>query len=263
MVTKDLGFVLRRYNFRETSVIANFYTCKFGKITGILKGFYTVKKEFSSSLDIFSLNELIFYPKRRDIWLVSFADIVSDYDYLRKDIVKAQTAGIFLNIIDRTMQPWDKNDNVFNLLKVCLDSLNREDEKKLLYVFLIKFLTLSGFKPEFSRCIICHNSIEEVVFFSVSKGGLLCKECCRGVGDYKRISREAISSLLYIQNTDFNLSLRIKPTLDCEKEIYYILQEFLRYHLDFDISCNDYNGGGTLPAGRQGLQRLIHKKSIS
>jgi DNA repair protein RecO (recombination protein O) len=235
MVTKDLGFVLKRYNFRETSVIANFYTFKFGKITGILKGFYTAKKEFSTNLDIFSLNELIFYPKKRDIWLVSFVDLIQDFYFLRKDIHKAKVAAAFVDIIEKSMQPWDENSQIFELFKVSLQALKDEDEKKVLYIFLIKFLSLCGFKPEFSRCLGCHSYINEETFFSISRGGLLCKRCHTTSADYQRIDKETISSLLYVQNSDFSLALRLKPTAFCEKEIFYTLQNFLRYHLDFDI----------------------------
>jgi DNA repair protein RecO (recombination protein O) len=235
MVTKDLAFVLKRYNFRETSVIANFYTCKFGKITGILKGFYSVKKEFSSSLEISSLNEIIFYPKKRDIWLISFADLVSGYDFLRCNISKAKVAAFFLEIIDKTMQPLDKNEYIFNLLKVALEAIGSENENKIFYIFLIKFLTLAGVKPEFSRCIVCHSQIEEEAFFSVARGGLLCKKCHSAAADYQEISKETVFSLLYIQNNDFNLSLRLKPTKASEKEISYLLQQFLSYHLDFTL----------------------------
>jgi DNA repair protein RecO (recombination protein O) len=236
MVTKDYGFVLKRYNFRETSVITNLYTLKFGKITGILKGFYTLKREFSSPLDIFSLNEIIFYPKKRDIWLISFTDLIDNYTLLRKNYAKAKTAAVISEIIDKIMQPWDKNGAIFELFKNCLGALSQQEEKKVLYIFLIKFLSLCGFKPEFNRCIICHTGINEQFFFSVSKGGLLCQRCHRAADDYQKIKQESVASLLYIQTADFNLASRLKPTFDSEKEILCILKAFLFYHLDFDIS---------------------------
>ncbi|MFA5271075.1 MAG: DNA repair protein RecO [Candidatus Omnitrophota bacterium] len=235
MVTKDLGFVMKRHNFRETSIIASFYTKKFGKITGILKGFYTFKKEFSSSLDLFTLNELIFYPKKSDIWLVSFADLVRDYDFLRKNINAATAASVFINLTDRALGPWDKNPEVFNLIKEALSFLQKENVRKVLYVFLVKFLTLSGFKPEFGKCLLCHKPISEETFFSVLRGGLICKKCSSNDHDLKKISREAIASIFYIQNNDFIVALRLKPTEECEKEVMFILREFLCYHLEFDV----------------------------
>ena len=236
MVTKDFGFVLKRYNFRETSVITSFYTQKFGKITGILKGFYTQKKEFASHLDNLSLNEIVFYPKKSDVWLVSFADLVCDYGYLRSDISRANVASIFLNLIDKTMQPLDKNLEVFQLLRDSLFSLKEENAKKALYVFLIKFLTLSGFKPEFGKCLVCHKPANEETLFSVSRGGLVCKKCAPTDQDTRKIGADTIASLFYIQNNDFSLALRIKPAAECEKEMVYLLREFLCCHLDIDIS---------------------------
>jgi len=266
MVTKDLAFVLKRYNFRETSVIASFYTQKFGKITGILKGFYTQKKEFASHLDKLSLNEIVFYPKKSDVWLISFADLVYDYGFLRSDLSRASVASIFLNLIDKTMQPLDKNLEVFELLRDSLFSLKEETARKTLYVFLIKFLTLSGFKPEFGKCLICHKQANDETLFSVSRGGLVCKECglepagrrpaptfVTGVAspaesgqdiqakgakdqDTRKVGADTIASLFYIQNNDFPLALRIKPTAECEKEMVYLLREFLCCHLDIDIS---------------------------
>ncbi|MDD5195333.1 MAG: DNA repair protein RecO [Candidatus Omnitrophica bacterium] len=235
MIEKDVGFVLRRYNFRETSLITSLYTSRFGKITGILKGFYTPKKEFSSSLGICTLNEFIFYPKKREIWLISHADLVRDYPFLRNNLAKSKVAIAFINLIERSMQLWDKNKAVFSLLKNSLSYLSAHEERRMLYIFLIKFLTLSGFKPEFNKCLLCHSYFNETIFFSVSKGGLLCKNCQKKAADSRRISKETSSSLLYIQDKDFPYVCRLNPTETCEKEIYHLLRAFLSYHLEFDI----------------------------
>ncbi|RKY41328.1 MAG: hypothetical protein DRP76_00065, partial [Candidatus Omnitrophota bacterium] len=67
MIAKDLGIVTKRVNFRETSVVVNIFTKNYGRISGILKGFYRGRKEFTSSLDIFTLNEVLFYPRRSSL----------------------------------------------------------------------------------------------------------------------------------------------------------------------------------------------------
>ena len=234
MVEKDIGFVLRRYNFRETSLIASLYTYRFGKIRGIFKGFYSKKREFSSSLDIFSLNEFIFYPKKSEIWLVSQVDSISYYPFLRKDISKAKVAAAIFNFIDKIMQLWDRNVYVFGLINNCLDSLEDEKSIKILYIFLIKFLTLSGFKPEFNHCINCKVSLGGPFLFSASKGGLLCRDCSSKISDAGAISKQASKSLLYIQNTDFPQVSRLNPGSKCEDEILMILKSFVSYHFELN-----------------------------
>lgn len=236
MIEKDIGFILRRFNFRETSVIATIYTLRFGKISGILKGFYTRKKEFSSPLEVFSLNEFTFYPKKREIWLVSGVDLLCDHSFLRRDHAKAQVAGMCFSLIDRVMQLWDQNPSVFDLLESTLENLENSDERKMLYMFLIKFLTLSGFKPEFNRCISCHCGLEDIVYLSVARGGLLCGRCLGSESSAQKISNEAVSSLRYIQNNDFPHLLRLKPSVLCEEEMISILRDFILFHIGFDVS---------------------------
>lgn len=241
MISKDIGFVIRRHNFRETSVIASIYTSRFGKITGIFKGFYTQKKEFSTPLDVFTLNEFVFYPKKREIWLVSFADFIYDFYPLRDNFNKSRMGVIFLNLVDKTMPLWDSNPEVFFLLRQCLLWLCEEDERRVLYVFLIKFLTVSGFKPQFDHCIICHNNLSgEEVFFSVSKGGLVCGDCRHTSNDSRRITKEALACLFYIQRADFPGVNRLKISSASEKEILSLLRSFLLYHLDYDIFSKLY-----------------------
>ena len=238
MVEKDLGFVLKRYNFRETSLITTLYTFRFGKVRGIFKGFYTPKKEFSSPLDIFTLNEFVFYPKRNEIWLISHADLVSDFSYLREDLSKAKTGALIFNLLDKTMPLWDQNARVFNLINDSLNSLGQEQEFKILYIFLIKFLSLAGFKPEFNHCLNCQKGLDDEFSFSVARGGLICKVCAHQVGDAKKISKQACRCLVYIQSADFALTSRLKVTKSCEDEIFYILGRFLAYHFDFNDLIN-------------------------
>ncbi|MBP7088112.1 MAG: DNA repair protein RecO [Candidatus Omnitrophica bacterium] len=240
MVEKDLGLVLRRYDFRETSVITSLYTSRFGKIRGILKGFYTSKREFSSSLDLFSLNEIIFYPKKSEIWLVSYADLFLDYPFLRKNLVKAKTAAIFTQLIDKVMPLWDNNSYIFDLAINCLSALEEQREQKILCIFIIKLLTYSGFKPEFNHCIACRCLLDDKMFFSASRGGLLCQRCCKEAKDVQRISRQTSHSILYIQRENFPLVYRLNLSLKCEIEIIDILRSFLAYHFEFnDVFMNN------------------------
>lgn len=234
MIRKDKGFVLKRFNFRETSIIATIYSQHFGKIKGIFKGFYTQKKEFCSTLDIFSLNQFIFYPKESEIWLVSEAELISDFSYLRKDLEKAAVAGSFFNLLDQTMQLWDRNGHIFNLVFYCL-SMVEKDPKKAFFIFLIKFLTLAGIKPEFNHCILCQILIKETLFFSASRGGLLCRNCCHKDKFYKPVSQEASKTFTYIQKSSIKAATRVQLSRRCQEEILAIVTKFLGYHFDYSL----------------------------
>ena len=52
-IDKAEGFVLSKRDLRETSIIVEFYTKEFGKISGILKGIRTEPEKFASNLELF------------------------------------------------------------------------------------------------------------------------------------------------------------------------------------------------------------------
>ncbi|MCM8787168.1 MAG: DNA repair protein RecO [Candidatus Omnitrophica bacterium] len=235
MIVKDIGFIIRRYNFRNTSLIASIYTLNFGKIVGIFKGFYTKKREFTSHLGFCSLNEFLFYPKKREIWLISQTDLICDFSFLWKDLKKNEIATICSLLVDRMMPLWEVNKDVFFLFKQTLEYLDKKDIDIVFFTFLLKFLTFSGFKPQLNRCINCEATLIGDVFFSVGKGGLLCQKCYKKVDDWQKVSSQVGRSLLYLQDSHFPLVFNLQLAESCKKEINFILKQFLSYHLDFNF----------------------------
>jgi len=238
MIDKDLGFIMKRVNFRETSLLASIYTMKFGKIQGLFKGFYTNKKEFSSSLDIFTLNEFVLYPRKSEIWLISYADLIEGYDFLRADLDKNSIAAMFIRAVDKYIILPHANPQVFFLLKYSLESLKSYNSGRLIYIFMIKFLSICGFKPEFNLCIECHHPYSDEIYFSVSSGGIICDKCRFKEKDAHPISLETSSTIGYIQRSSFPQVLRINPGKACQEEMIFILRKFCEYHLHFDPFLN-------------------------
>jgi len=235
MIAKDLGFILRRTDFRDSSVIADIYTLNFGRISGILKGYYSGKKEFTSSLALFSLNEFVFYPRHRDVWLVSYVDMVADYDFLPASSAASGLAGLFAGLISRTMPAWESNQDIFHLLGESFQRLRQSQDRRLAHWFLLRYLELSGFKPELNRCLSCRDSLSAEVMFSIACGGLLCRLCGRGVADARPISPETAAGLLYMQENEFDPVSRLRLSPDAEVQTAAILRQFLLYHLEIDV----------------------------
>ncbi len=236
-IDKDIGFVLKRWNFRESSLMASIYTRKWGRIVGLFKGFYTNKKEFTSSLDILTLNEFILYPRRREVWLVSYADLIGESRFLHQNFFKAKIAALFAEIVYRTSGLHHSNPKVFFLLKNFLHTLEvLPEDEKVAYFFLIKFLTVSGFRPEFTHCIVCNGSCGQRAFFSISRGGLICRKCYSSSEESISLSKETVSVINYAQKHGGDHLFRLKISSKGEEELKFILKTFLEYHLEFSLS---------------------------
>lgn len=236
-IHKTEAIVLNRSDFRETSIIAQFFTRDFGKISGILKGIRKEPAKFASSLEPFSFNELIFYRKTSSsLHLVSACDIKENFSLARGSVYKIGAANLMIELLSAVMQQEDKNEEVFDLALTALRELNvNNNPDKIATIFKIKMLALSGFKPNFDSCVGCGSKITGTSKFSLSLGGLLCPACCRKDLASRSIFMGTVASIVHIERNDFknNLNLGLNPQI--KKELELILNAFLNFHLEKEL----------------------------
>ena len=107
-----------------------------------------------------------------------------------------------------------------------------KDIDKLVHVFQIKILLLSGFRPHIDSCVKCNKIIHGRARFSMKSGGLICSNCPTQEISFNVISKGAIASILHIEKGNWDECLRLGLTESVRKELKYILNNFLIYHLE-------------------------------
>ncbi|MDD5116240.1 MAG: DNA repair protein RecO [Candidatus Omnitrophica bacterium] len=236
-IDKTQALILNKRDIRETSIIIDFYSREFGKLSGLLKGIRAEPHKFASNLEPFSLNEIIFYRKTRSsIHLVSQADKLSDFSAIRSSIEKTTQAGFMMEMIASIMQPEDKNEEVFDLALASLKEMETNyNPSKIATIFKIKMLNLSGFKPHFDSCVSCSETINGQAKFSLSMGGLLCPRCMQKDPSSRSIFRGTIATVLHIERNAFSASLNLGMNPQIKKELDLILNSFLSFHLGREL----------------------------
>ena len=236
-IHKTEAIVLNRRDFRETSTIADFFTRDFGKISGLLKGIRDDPAKFATNLEIFSHNEIIFYRKRNSsLHLVSQADKMNNFDNIRQDIVRTGLGCFMMELLGAIMPQEDKNEDIFDLAMNCLRELEvTRNHDKIMTIFKIKMLSLSGFKPHLDSCVTCGGRVLGLSKFSLMLGGLLCPKCYPKDNTARSIFRGTVASILHIEKNDFrnNLNLGMNPQI--KKELELILNAFLNFHLEREL----------------------------
>ena len=202
MIVQTEGIVLKSFDFRETSRIATFFTKGQGKVKGILKGIRKDHKKFGSNIDKFSVNDIVYYRySRSDLHLVSQCDLKQFFFSIRQDYKRNMAANYGLELVDIVMPAEEPNEDVYQLVFDYLNSLeNFEDIDKLVHLFQIKMLQLSGFSPHLDACVKCRRPITVKARFSHASGGLICGACPVSESALMIISRGTVSSILHIEH---------------------------------------------------------------
>ena len=250
-IQKSEAIVLRTRDFRETSLIVNYFTKDFGKLSGLIKGIRNQPQRYGGIPLLFSHSFIVFYQQfKRDLNLVTQCDAKNEFLPIRKDLEKSNYANYFIELLDAVTQARDKNDKLFSLTTNSLLALCQNFEgRQVARIFEIKLLKLSGFKPCLDACVNCQRKfpssyplpIGEGGKFSAILGGILCSRCLSYDKEAKPVLKGTLASLDYIEKSNWQKALHLKMARNIDKELALILKNFL--------SCLLY----TSPSPRDGL----------
>ena len=242
MILQTQAIVLKRFDFRETSQIATFFTRDYGKIKGVLKGIRKDHKKFGSTIDQFSVNDIVYYTHREsDLHLISQCDLKNFFFKIRHDMKRTMAASYALELVDVIMPVEEKNVEIYDLIINYLSTLEEADDvSKLVHAFQIKILLLSGFRPFLDSCVVCQKKVTARMRFSMKLGGLVCEDCRANDHSATALSKGTIASLLHIERHGWRDVLRLKLTALTRKELKFILNNFLVYHFERHIKSARY-----------------------
>ena len=230
---KTEAVVIKTQRSGETSKIVTLFSPKFGKLKVVAKGSRGLKSRFFGSLEPLNHVSVVYYFKEtREYQFLSQADIIHAYDKLKADLKKYAMATVFCDLIDRT-ELEQANPYLFQILIDVLNEIDRTKQNLSNYYFwfLLRFLKINGFSPDFARCKICQtDSPNETVRFSIVNGSFSCGKCSLQEPTAVTVSAATIQYLRKLQVTSIkNLEL-IKITT--EKECEMLLLSFLQYHIE-------------------------------
>ena len=251
-VQKTQAIVLRTFPLREAHKIITFYTPDFGKVKAVAYGVKSPKSRLSGSLELLNHGMLLFnYRENRELQSLTNFEMIEGFDGIRTDFTRITYGCYFAELVDAIALEGDANPAIFNLLRNTYHVLaDTEDVRLLARVFEIKFLDLAGYAPQLSQCAYC-NSIETtasppqktrdtppgapIMLFSVSHGGLLCKNCQhRDITAFSMVpgSCELLKAL---RKSELNKLNRIQASTRNHRELKLVLSSFIQYHTERNL----------------------------
>ncbi len=242
MILQTEAIVLKTMDLRETSRIARFFSKDHGKVSGVLKGIRKDHKKFGSSVDKFSVNDIVYYQSRNsDLHLISQCDLKNYFFPIRQDLKKSLAVSYILELVDKIMPVEEPNRDVYQLMTDFLTALETAaDINTMIHIFQIKILLFSGFRPHLDSCLKCQRKITSRAKFSMRLGGLVCLTCPLNETGAILISQGAVASILHVEKSTWETCLRLSLTPAVKKELKFILNNFLVYHLGGKIKSEKY-----------------------
>ncbi len=233
--TKTQAFVLRTQDYRDTSALANFYTRDHGKIHGIIKGIRDTRYRFGSTLEPFSLNEILFYRRRRgggDLHQVTQVDALDLFPRIREDLERLSYASYFTELLDTLVEGESPSTEVFDLFKGSLFFLaSGASPRRSARIFELKLLDLLGFMPEIKACVGCRAENPDPAYFHIASGGICCKNCVPDSSSRMPVSRGTLNFLEHVRRSNVQALYNVKVSQEVGEELEKVLRRFVDFHL--------------------------------
>lgn len=181
-IRKAVGFVIRSMEYGETSKILSALTREAGMISLIAKGARRAESRFGAALELLTLTEFVYYH-REGLKTLSQATVLKTYPELQEDYDRLTTALRCARLVGRILEEDHAEERVFDLFRSLLEALGREEDFEVFELaFQVKLLGCLGWAPQLDRCAVCGKP-PDPGWFSLEKGGLLCRRCRSGSGD--------------------------------------------------------------------------------
>jgi len=238
---KVRGLIINEMAIGESDKRIVIYSKEKGKIQVFAKGARKTKSEFLAGTQLFSYCDFVLVKNRNSITISQISIIESFYN-IRQDIYKLSYAMYAMELLEYIGL---ENENNYELLKLTLKTLsaisnNIINIKLIIGIYEIKIMSLSGYKPQLYKCVICEEEENTFSNFSSKYGGVLCSKCKNKDYNTSRISTSTLYSMKFVIESDlvnlfsFNVSDKIL------EEIVYLSNDFIRIHLDKNFKTKEY-----------------------
>ena len=144
------GVILRTRPLTETSLIVNWLTPEFGRISTVAKGARRTKSPFRGKLDLFYEGEFSFQRSRRsELHTLREIMLRETNAALRKELGHLQQASYCATLVEQTTETQTPLPEVYELFFGFLHALSKQPPRpRTVFAFELKLLGILGLAPD-------------------------------------------------------------------------------------------------------------------
>ena len=171
MIESATGIILRTRPLTETSLIVNWLTPNFGRISTVAKGARRPKSPFAGKLDLFYEAEFSFSRSRRsELHTLREVSIRQTHPVLRQDLESLQQAAYSAALVEQVTETGTPLPALFELMRGLLDHLQRQaSQAQAIYAFELKLLNELGLMPDLDKSHLTPGAKRIVLALSLSE----------------------------------------------------------------------------------------------
>ncbi len=228
MLEKIEGVVIRTRDYGETNKIVTLFTERYGIISGVARGAKKPKSRMAAVTQPFIYGVFLMRVST-GLGTIQQAEVINSMRKIREDIIKTAYATYICELIAKILNEKEPYRPLYQEFLASLEKMADEELSPEIVAMMLemKLYRIGGFAPVLHECINGHVD-EPIVAFSVSEGGVLCKQCQYSSRDAVKLPVQIHKLLVAMSQTSIN---RIR-NVDLKKETIQWLRKMLDDYYD-------------------------------
>lgn len=236
-IFRSRGVVLRSRNLGEADKIVKFFTERYGKISGVIKGARRIKSRYGGDIQPLNLVNLIYFDREnKGLVNINSCETIISFHKIREDFERLSRGLYIVELIDLVLKERQRNKNIFDLMTRIISSIEASGLERidaLLRIFEIRILSLIGYRPRLDQCVKCNHLVQDKDIFNFSYlfGGILCDRCSKDSQDVLKITPGVLNFIKKAMVVDLERVTRLKLNLELNRELSRLINTYIEVHL--------------------------------
>ncbi|MCK8600397.1 DNA repair protein RecO [Desulfoferrobacter suflitae] len=231
------AIVLQTQDYKESDRLITFYTRGAGKLKGLAKGARRSRKRFANTFELFSLVNLTYRAPKSLVWIEA-CKLLEPHLALRSDLQRWAHAALACEVVLEMTPEGDTEEELFLLLKSALPRFAAgKDPENLVLLFLLRFLSITGYLPELGECSVCKKRVRSATRWNwnMGRGTLFCPEH-HAQGGGVSLDLGTLMLIRQLRQLPLEKIWRLHLLQDNKSRVFNALVEWMRGQIGRDLN---------------------------
>jgi DNA repair protein RecO (recombination protein O) len=221
------ALILRCRRYREADGLLALLTRERGKVHAVAKGIFKPSSSLRGGVQTFTLSDMQLYAGKSNLHTVTQSQCQEAFLTLREQLDGMLTAACWAELLETLLPEEEADEALFALALTGFYALSVKAAPLVRRGLEVQLMNALGYEPVLDGCVECQSRFPEdaPVFFSLSRGGLVCRRC-RQSGDLP-VGGEAVALWRMLGKMDCGKVGRIKGRPFAIKQLGSVVEAWI------------------------------------
>ncbi len=235
------GLVIKEMNVGENDRLITLLTKEYGILKAYVAGAKSIKSKRSAACSLLTYSAFTVTRKGENYRIIE-AETISSFFTMGMDIEILSLCQYFCELASVFVGAMTPNEEFLRLILNSMHFLTKESKYPLLIKAITEFriAVISGYSPNLVACDGCGKFEDDIFFFNMENGSLICKDCAENLNGLTPLDRTSLSALRYIAFSEFKKLYSFEIPETSAKTLSKITEKYLNLQTDYKFKTLEF-----------------------